>query len=159
MTEQITNPIYIKLSRKPKTVRHLLKKFFSYKSYGRVLNVQSYSNDKYSRCQCVEGKFRSFDDVLRLVNTYFPNTSKEQVIETLLTLDIKDREKQKCNLHMDYCCTMQKVRMWFTSYTANGFNTASRMPKGRSEFGWKELLASVGVNSEETLANLIQNKS
>lgn len=146
--------IYIE-GEKPKTVRELLKRLFShlyinglaYKSAG------TFYDSKCTRIQCYANKFRSFEDVLALVNTYFPTVSYKTLMKILLTLDIKAPTGEICQLYMYNCSQIGAIRMHYSS-TSRGYRyTYLRdfIQKYRSKRSWGELLNSIGINSDEAL--------
>lgn len=76
----------------------------------------TFSDEKCSMIQCGPGKRRSFTDLLALVNTYFPGTTKKE-LACILIDKIKALE-----IVGTYCTTIRRVV--FTNGTANRFYDA-----------------------------------
>lgn len=149
--------IYIKLKSKPKTVRELLKSLFSYVNTNLVTNVTTYKDRKCKQIQCDSNKLRSFDDVLEVVNTYFPTVSYKTVFKILLTLKIPNSEKI-FNLHMGHCQGIERIRLAYYVGNYPDYNNAKSQPKYESKYSWKELLNEIGIDSEDKLIDFIKNK-
>ncbi len=84
--------IHVKFE-KPETPREFLKQFFSYpRGSSQMTNVATYKDKNCTVLQCEQDKWRSFDDVLRCVKTYFPEVDEKELVTILLTLDIRNDE-------------------------------------------------------------------
>lgn len=153
--------IYLKLEKQPESINELLKELFKNKNGSMVTNVNTYSNKKCTTLQCKKGKFRSFDNVLTLVNRYFPNTTPEQLIKEMLCVKITDSNENICYLRCGYCSTMRKIRLWYSSKTqyADGFyNLRYTNWKGLSKYSWKDLYEMIGSPTLIELNEIENNK-
>jgi len=114
------NKIYLKLDKKPKTVRELLKilycfnlnenQFVDYWAIGPK-SMPTFSDKECTKIQCGRNKNRSFKDVYIICKTYFHNVSEKKVFLEMLTLKLDEKETIKKNLTSIYhCCTLQDMR-------------------------------------------------
>ncbi len=155
--------LYVKFNEneeKPETVRDLLKKMFSNNgSFGCMTAIESYSNRKLTNIQCAKNRYRSFDDVFRIVNTYFPDTSSEEIIKTLLTLKVNNINNNSCNLMLSYCSDIRKPVMYYSDITMNESLTSwSGGMRGYSKYTWKELLRLAGFNINQEVFDYAKEK-
>lgn len=155
-------PIYLKFEKyekKPKTIYDLLKKLFSNGSVV-ITNIKTYSNEKCSHLQCDKGKYRSFDDIVRIVNTYFPNTSVKDVFGHLLKLKVLNYYGNNCKLQMDFCNTMNKIKLYYSSakYKENTFNSIKSLPRYNSKYSWNDLFEMLDIKTVEDLIKFSEEK-
>ncbi len=162
--------IYLKNIKKPKSIRQLLGFLFNNTSgsiYGSTTNVVTYSDIECKTVQCVKGKFRSFDDILEICTTYFPNITVKKVVKELVTLRMKVKTKEGIVYQYPWlvvCGDIQKITIKYTksglSENNNFFLHTSasvldiRMKKD-SKYSWFELLNMLGLK-EGTLKEFIE---
>ncbi len=99
--------IYIKTEKEPENFKELLLMFFSLElTSDRISTVTSYFDKECTKEQCQENKMRSFDDILELAQTYFPEITPKEVFHELITLDMKSTNGRKYFPHLGCCGTM-----------------------------------------------------
>ncbi len=143
--------IYIK-GKKPRSLRELLKNFFSCVKNSYVTNTHTYNDEEYQSLQCGSGKFRSFENVLECAQTYFPTTDRKKLLKTLLNLKIVNLSGQKCDLYMMSCSAIKRINMFYAPYTIS-CNTTKSYSKYDSEFSWKDLLKEIDIKTQKDLNN------
>lgn len=135
----------------PETISEFLTKFFSCMYMNdRRTNVETYSNEACTIIQCSANRYRSFDDVLILVNTYYPGTSPKDLMHILLSLNLKSKIGEQLYLHMGDCSTIRRIRMLFYRERPTHVFLSE---KRQSLYSWQELLAMLGItNNGELIA-------
>ncbi len=78
--------IYLKID-KPNTIQELLLQLFSCYGYYNT-GAETYFDEACTQIQCESNKWRSFDDIFEIVNTYFPNTEEKEIMHELLILPL-----------------------------------------------------------------------
>lgn len=141
--------IYVNF-KKPRTLREFLTKFFDYhKSDNSArLCVKTYTDSECKFVQCAENKYRSFDNILECVNTYFPKVTAKELIHELLTLNLKTKTGAQLYLRMANCSTINKIRCWYGINTSSDVLLVSRLG---SQYSWKELLEMLGIKTQEQI--------
>lgn len=147
--------IYLKLEKQPETIAELLFKLFSYDYDGYLKSVETFSDEQCKIKECNENKFRSIDDVLIIVNTYFPQTSIKEVMQNLLSIVIRYNNElfTICTLH---CTDINKPTIYFSKcYDLDDFAFTYYEDEDSmylSEFeDWAELFKIVNFNSKNEL--------
>jgi len=147
--------IYIKLKKKPESIKELLTLFFSSELMDdRRLNVESYSNEECTDIQCDRNKLRSFDDILELVQTYFPSAEPKEVIHDLITLDLKTETGRELYPHLGDCSTINRIR--FLYYKEYHYVEFCNIEKRNSKYSWKELLSLLEINNNSELEEYVK---
>jgi len=123
--------IYTKIG-KQHSIKKFLTLFFSEYKGNYLTNVETYSDIDCKDIQCSAKRYRSFDDMLLIVNTYYKNVSAEKLINILYNLNIKDKR-----VHVIYCNNINKVTLLFN----NSYPTISNSDtnKGIGKYSQKEL--------------------
>lgn len=106
---------------------------------GTVITTnETYFDKELKKLQCNKGRLRSFDDILEIVNTYFPSITPKRLIHELLVFD----PPKYIN-------------------TIDGLNTNySDCNKLNSKYSWHELLAMLGIkNYEEYKKYVLKHRS
>ena len=82
--------IYLKLDKKPRTIKELLTALFSFPQWGgqTLKSTRTYRNETCSEVECMENKYRSVDNVIEIIQTYFPKTTEKQAIKKLINLTV-----------------------------------------------------------------------
>ncbi len=149
--------IYLKNIKKPKSVRQLLGFLFSsYNGTTTVRNVITYSDPECKEVQCLANKYRSFDDILEICKTYFPNVGVKRVAKDLFNLRIKVKENEGnvyLNPSLVVCNDINKGTIFFYTSAFNPYaNYHTDGPLGGNisqrrsgQYSWLELLQKVGV--------------
>lgn len=77
--------IYFKKGNEAKDLKELMIFLFEDGGY----SVETYHNENFTNIQCYSGSRRSFEDLLAISNTYYPNTTEEQLMKVLIDIEIK----------------------------------------------------------------------
>lgn len=138
----------------PATVKEFLKKFFSESNYAHqgFSAVETYFDKECSTIQCEKNKFRSFDDLFDLVNTYY-TVKPEELMHELLTANLKNGNYDVV-LHMGNCSSIERIRMCFYKELAPG--NIFTLEKYNSKWSWGELLNMIGITNKEELIAYIK---
>ena len=100
--------IYVKHGRKKSIKEFLIEFFKSEKRNGCLTNVETFKDIECTQLQCDEGKYRSFDEILELVNTYYKNVSAKKLINILYNLQPTDSKGNIKKFYSLYCSTVEK---------------------------------------------------
>lgn len=140
--------LYVKFAQeqRPNSVKGFLKKF-----YTRDVDV-SIAKGQYTffdpECTKVHDKhqYRSFDDLLELVQTYYPKVTPVKLMHYLLTTKIALQGKDRfAKPHLGKCNDMGKIR--FIPYMTDSYsNLDVKMPE--SKYTWNELMRPLGIKTE-----------
>lgn len=145
--------IYVKFAeeKKPRTIKEFLIKFYSYyKTSDFAKGYITYSNKECTSLQC-EKTYRSFDDLLELVQTYYPSTTVQKFIKILLTVKIPKKDNNTFyKPHLGICSGMGKIR--FIPYNVHDLYDYKTVMKN-SKYTWEELLKPLGINDKKDLIN------
>lgn len=141
--------LYVKFG-KQETIEKFIEKFYSLIGSQRRDAVETYHDEKCSNKHCDEKRYRSFDDILDLVNTYYPGTSPKDLFHILLTIKLPDINGRILYLHMSNCSTIERIRMLYyydekSSYQGRTFN------KKKSKYSWLDLLGMLNLESIEAI--------
>lgn len=148
--------IYTNFGRQ-KTLREFLIKLFSSESSNYRLNVETYHDEECKSLQCQRNKYRSFDDILDCVNTYYKNITPKCLIHTLLTLNIKNDKGQICCLHIGICSGIKRIRMLYYPYPLeNTYSSEIPCEKYNSKYSWIDLLEMLNITTSKELINYIK---
>lgn len=158
--------IYLKLPAPPSSIRELLLRTFSYNhtlgelkslkqfskipaviKNGNFYSVSTFHNKECNLLQCKAGKMRSYDDIVELVATYFPNTTEKELVEAIV-------------------CTHPNLIFYTYNCPDIGKPTLGYKPKSdyydvpkwsgehlnrNSKYDWKSILNIIGVNNHQEL--------
>lgn len=149
--------IYLKLDKKPENIIELLYALFSYgiDTSNTVTNVITYNDEECQEIQCDCRKYRSFDDIFDIVNTYFPETPVEEVFKSMLILNIKNTDK-KSNLYpwLYRCSTIKRIVF---CYNYNKSEQEFSSEKYESKYNWVDLMTMIGIKNQQELKNYIND--
>lgn len=104
--------IYVKFKRQ-RTLKEFLTLLFSYPSSNYLRNVTTYHDEECTKIQCEAGRNRSIDDVLEIVNTYYPDVQIEELCQVLFNLKI-EHNNTEYTLHGLRCSTINRSVLLFT---------------------------------------------
>lgn len=76
--------IYFKGGNESTDLDNLLRLLFSHNGY----SVATYFDKECTDMQCYHGSRRSFEDLLCIANTYYPETSEEDLMRALVNIEI-----------------------------------------------------------------------
>ena len=146
--------LYVKFAeeKKPKTVSEFLKLFYS----RRIDSFYASGCYTYYDKECKEiqdtHNWRSFDDLLDLIQTYYPSIKPVKLMHYLLVLKIQLPNGEFSKPHLGTCGGMGKIRyIPYIDLNKNERDLSTKM--GKSKYTWSELLTPLGiVNREDILA-------
>lgn len=147
--------IYVKF-KKPRTINEFLILFYTRREgSGQAYAAYTYYDKNCHREQCNKIR-RSFDDLLELVQTYYPSTTPKILISRLLKLKLNNY-KYIC---LTNCSGMSKIRISYFIYAdyASNYNKAVSIDKLKSKYSWKDLLDKIGITNEKQYQDYIKNK-
>lgn len=115
-----------------------------------------YKNDKSVLEQCVNNKYRSFDDIYYLFKAYFPETTHNDVMIKLLTYNVTARDVENYQIPVQFasCSTMGRIRYTPGQSTASAesmLSQALRSTQYQSFKHWSELFGGIGISNTKDL--------
>ena len=145
--------IYLKID-KPNSIEDVLLNLFAFKGHYHT-GVETYFDEACTQVHCDANKWRSFDDIFEIVNTYFPNTDVKEVIHQLLILPLQKSNGIDLYPYFVFCnkinmCTL----MQYPGLTS--CDTSFTQTKGAGKYAWRELLELLGITNFEELKNYIE---
>lgn len=147
--------IYLKQAQEtpPKSINDLIRMLYPVTS--RVtMATTTYKDPGCNYLQC-DKSYRSFDDILELVKTYFPEVTEKDVIKKLLSIRIiyNDIDGEKLLYpNIGTCGTMNRIRFIYVKLaTVNTSNDAYMRSMPDSKYSWKQLLEPLGITNSDTL--------
>ena len=147
--------IYLKIE-KPKTISELLLKLLITENGAYNSGNATYSDEACTEVQCEAGKWRSFDDIFELVNTYFPNTDEKTTMLEIMALDIKTTKGYVLRPYFNFCNQINMCTMMYYS-DPHIAKTACTKEKGIGKYAWGDLLELLGITNIEELKDYIDN--
>ena len=156
--------IYVKFAeeKKPKSIKEFLLKVFSSNcNCGYVRNVETYYDKQCKSVQCVKQKYRSFDDILELVQTYYKSATAKKVFKELLDLRPLNEKDTVCRLYMMSCSGIQRINLLYTPKSNSSENQISYTyncthQTFTSKYSWKQLFAKLNINSNDDLIKYLE---
>ena len=155
--------IYVKFAeeKKPKSIKEFLIKFFNSYSQQCIRNVPTYHNKEYTILQCSADRYRSFDDIFELVQTYYKTATVGKIFKILLTLYPKNGiDDKKYNLYMMTCAGIKKINCLYVSgdnlNNLNNYLYITRQKNFTSKYTYKQLFDMIGVKNQEDLDNILK---
>jgi hypothetical protein len=147
--------IYVNF-KKPRTINEFLLMFYTQRNNNTHQSTAAitYFNNKCTIVQCDKIR-RSFDDLLELVQTYYPSTTPKILIGKLLKLKIPEYN----SIMLTNCGGMKRIRISYfahSSYKTN-YDNAIGINKLDSKYSWKDLLDMIGIMNEQQYENYINN--
>ncbi len=146
--------IYVNFAR-PRTAKEFLKRFY-YNGNRPFLQASATYQDKACKnFQCSKEKFRSFDDLLMLITTYYPSYNAKKLMRLLLTIDYG--YKEKFIPYFGSCAGMERIRyLPYTSIHADksdiiSYNAAIKNKQYDSKYSWKDLFTMLNIHNNEDL--------
>ena len=155
--------IYI-LGKKPETINELLRTLYSYVTNDNSIfkAIETYSDEECLTPQCSTCKNRSFDDLMCIVNTYFPDTNEATLITELMNLMITgDNNKYFCWIM--FCSDIHKpvINYWLEESFARFVRTSDLKLSneyGDSNYSAAEILSLINIKDYEEMFNTIKQK-
>lgn len=156
--------LYVKF-KIPETLKEFLitfffddKKFKDYFTYKPYCSYDTYSDEECTKIQCYPCKMRSFDDLMLLANTYYPNTDAKTLMFEIMNLNHKNNHGLIYPMFY-YCSDIHKSTLRFIN-TIYEEILLDRKYVQNSEYYWDELLLLVGIdiNKKDELKNYLTKK-
>jgi hypothetical protein len=154
----VGDKIYVSF-KAPPTIGEFIKLFFSVNHGNTSLNknVETFFDEKCTLQQCKEYKMRSFDDMMVIINTYYPGTTPKQLMHELLVTDVKADDGGELYFHMGDCPDIERIRCYYSWTWAT--KSPWELSKYNSKWSWSELLAMLGIKNLEDMYEYVkQNK-
>lgn len=127
--------IYVKFGRQSTLKKFLTLLFSSNKVYTYLTCVETFSDEECTIRQCAESKYRSIEDLLEIVNTYYPTITIERLCKVLFSLKLNNSGGQTVTIHTLSCDHIDKTTLLFTPYSSINHSTNKR----KSKWSGKEL--------------------
>lgn len=123
--------IYFKTRKKIKNLEELIKN--GYTNYSKKTFRTTYKNSKLTTQECHSAR-RSFEDLLKISRTYFPETTEKELAKLLFKLN------EDINLTCSYCNTINKL-VFYKSYhyawqNINIHTTGYEDKKGKGKYSF-----------------------
>lgn len=149
--------LYVKfaIDKRPRTVRDFIRKFYT----GYVTLYYAKGHATFYDAGCVNvhchRDYRSFDDLLELVQTYYPSIKPVKLMHYLLTTKIPLTKDSNSYPNLGTCSGMGKIR--FIPYNSPAFSDIDRvMPN--SKFTWRQLITPLGIKDEKDFKEYYTNR-
>lgn len=149
--------LYVKFAeeKKPKTVLEFLQLFYSRKvDVFYAFGHYTYYDKECKKIQDTHN-WRSFDDLLDLVQTYYPSIKPVKLMHYLLILKIQLLNGVLSKPHLGTCDGMRKIRYIPYKHIIENNSSLSR-PMPESKYTWSELLAPLGILNREDILTYIK---
>lgn len=146
--------IYLKLKKQPTTIAELMTALFSFSTVGILKSVATYIDKECTRLDCNEDKYRSVDDLVEIVQTYFPNSTEEEILKQLLELKIH-RGRVCYRLNMINCYNIVKPTICFIeSRTINTSDSRGVNLHNSKYKNWATVYRKAGFKSRAQVEKL-----
>jgi len=147
--------IYVKFAeeKRPKSVLKFLEQFY----YNRERSDYAIGYYTYYDKECKniqnDRKWRSFDDLLELVQTYYPSISHIKLMHYLLILKIPISNNNITKPHLGICEGMSKIR--YIPYHTSSYSSINEKMR-KSIYTWGQLLEPLGIFNEKDFKEYIK---
>lgn len=131
--------IYVKYGRKKSIKEFLIEFFKSEKKPTYLIGVTTYQDSECTIQQCNDSRYRSFDDILELVNTFYKNVSAKKLINILHDLKPVDSKNRLKKIYIFYCYDIKKSMILYTSYG----NISKSDDKEKCKYSCNELIEMI----------------
>jgi hypothetical protein len=150
--------IYLKLNKKPETLKELIEVLFSFKSGSETVKaVATYFNEECTLEQCKEKSNRSFEDIRIIVDTYLNDISDNEIIKQLVLHRPINLSGNKTYIQGFYCDTPKRIIFLYHNDTFVGGNGYQYT---LSEYGFNDRLSMAELpNTDTALKEYIDNNS
>jgi hypothetical protein len=144
----------------PDTMDDVLRLLYSSNYNGAVATY--YKNNHSTLEQCVNNKYRSFDDIYYLFKAYFPKTTHKDVMVKLLLYNVTESDIKHSSLPVQFaaCSTMARIRFvpgQSSSSVESFFNQYKNSSKYNSFKSWTELFEEMGIKTALDLRKFYDN--
>lgn len=145
--------IFIK--EEPRDLEDLIMKLYINKYDTYAKSDYTYMDKECSKYQCEAGRYRSFDDLLELAQTYFPEVTPAELMHTLLVTDIRDIKNNELYLYMGNCSTIKRVRIIYSTSEEACYQDRN-CNKYDSKYSWMELLKMLGLETTKEISDYVK---
>ena len=148
----------IYLKTKPTDLKELLTILYDGTPEGNLLKsgAATYFDERCTFEQCDINRYRSFEDIMELATTYFPETTIKDLVSALVTTTIiKDKTYYG---YFVVCGTIRRIT--FSFYHSRNDVTGDHKFSGlkyTSKYSWPELLAMIGITDRESFLQYKQD--
>ncbi len=158
--------IYVKNIKKQPTIREFLILLFTGEG---IITTNSkfpttYSDKECTQIQCTANRMRSFDDLLDLVETYYPSITPKRLIDLILTLSFEKTHegiKRILKPQFSYCGGMRKIRILYMNDTygnshMSNFSIICNLNQFNSKYSWEDLFLMLDIKSQKEFDEYIK---
>lgn len=146
--------IYIK--KTPENLVDLIINLFSFRGLDSFTSTATFSDPECLVLQCRAGKYRSFQDVLECAQTYFPKTTAEELIKTLVCITIIE-ESKKYFIFCHNCRDINKPTFFFEQgYDLIDYDEKLEPDDEYKGMEWYEILDDAGFNNSDSLKKFVE---
>ncbi len=132
----------------PATLKEFLTLFFSYDNGYQCKSVKTYYDEACVDLQCEENKYRSFDDLFDIVNTYYDVSEKELVQELIDLIIIKNDTKHY--VYFSNCSDIKRITVFYYNRLNHRlYEPGEYSNQYNSKYHWFELLTMIGINNKD----------
>lgn len=124
--------------------------------------VETFLDKECKGQQTGYGRLRSFDDVLEIVQTYFPKCSVEQLFHEILVLELycksenlnfARQKNRRLLLQLANCSTIRRIRIYYCIPSYNSLTEQIQLYSGSnlicdkydSKYSWIDLIEAIGI--------------
>jgi len=125
--------IYVNIKRQRYLKDFLTLLYSHFNENGYITCIASFKDELCTIKQCQADKYRSIDEILEIVNTYYPSITFKKLAKVLYSLNIVKNNKNYYFYSL-YCSKVDKTTTLFTNF--KGSNDCIR--KGTSKYSAKE---------------------
>jgi len=149
--------IYVKFE-KPRTIKEFLIKFYTSKNFDyseSSLGASNTYSDKECKVLQCDRRSRSFDELLEILQTYYPSTTPKICMYHLLTVQYVNKKGKRMYPYLGTCGGMNRIKYLpyhdKTALTSAYFDTSMR----ESKYTWRELLKLLNIKNITELKTFI----
>lgn len=125
--------IYVNIERQ-RTLKEFLTLLYSNKNTNGYLTcIKSFEDELCTIKQCDADKYRSIEEILEIINTYYPSITMKRLAKVLHSLII-EKDNRTYKFYSLYCSKVNMTTTLFTTMNCNHTNTQ----KGNSKYSAKE---------------------
>lgn len=119
--------IYVKIERQ-RTLKEFLTLLYSHPNNGYLTCIESFEDKLCTIKQCHAGKYRSIDEMLEIVNTYYPSITFKKLAKALHSLII-EKDNRTYKFYSLYCDKINMTTTLFTTMNCSHTDTQKRKSK------------------------------
>lgn len=150
--------IYVKFAKKkkPRTVLEFLDKFYNKAVYSNTYLRASvtFFDKECKKVQC-DRVSRSFDDLLIMINTYYPSIKPLKLMHYLLIFRKNLPTGIQVKPYLGFCGGMQRIK--YLPYQQTNYPNDIDRKMSKSKYTWEELLKPLGIKNRKDFEDYINN--